>query len=168
MPHVLKTALMGADADKNVPVTIWMHRGHTPYVSKKDFDEIYWPTLRPVIEEIFKAGHQVLLYAEGNWEDGMEVFRQLPAGSVIFHVDQTDILKARDTLGDKFALSGGVQNDILAFGTTEDVEKRCKYILNNVARDCGYIMDASMLIMDDARIEKCTGDGGLHIGTRDI
>ncbi len=153
MPHVLATALAGADRDENVPVTIWMHRGHTPYVAKRDFEEIYWPTLRPVIEEIYKAGHQVLLYAEGNWDDEMEAFRELPDKSVIFHVDGTDILKARDTLGGKFALSGGVQNDLLAFGTPEDVADRCRFILENVAGACGYIMDASMLIMDDAKIE---------------
>ncbi len=153
MPHVLKTALNGADPDRNVPVTIWMHRGHTPYVSKRDFEEIYWETLRPVMEEIFKAGHQVLLYAEGNWDDGLEVFRQLPDASVIFHVDGTDIIKARDTLGGKFALSGGVHNELLAFGTKEDIEKRCKFILDNVANHCGYIMDAGMLIMDDAKTE---------------
>lgn len=153
MPHCLRVALGGADPAGQVPVTIWMHRGHTPYVFRKDFSEIYWATLKPILEEIWRAGHQTLLYAEGNWNDGLEVFRELPAGSVIFHVDGTDIIRARDVLGGKFALSGGVGNDILAMGTVEDVQKRCRFILENVASECGYIMDASMLIMDDAKAE---------------
>jgi hypothetical protein len=67
-PHLLKSALGGADPEKLVPVTIWMHRGGVPFVSGEIFRDIYWATLKPIVEEIWAAGHQVLFYAEGNWD----------------------------------------------------------------------------------------------------
>ena len=35
MPHLLHVALSGADPEKNVPITIWMHRGCVPFISKE-------------------------------------------------------------------------------------------------------------------------------------
>lgn len=153
MPHVLKCALAGADPTGQVPITIWMHRGCTPFVSPKVFREIYWATLRPVIEEIWAHGHQTLFYAEGDWDEHLADFAELPEGSIIYHVDRGDIFKAREVFGNRFCISGGVGNDILARGTTKDVENRCREIFEGVAKDGAYIMDASALIMDDAKTE---------------
>ncbi|MHC4624888.1 MAG: uroporphyrinogen decarboxylase/cobalamine-independent methonine synthase family protein, partial [Planctomycetota bacterium] len=68
MPHLTHVALSGADPEKNVPVGLWMHRGCVPFVSRRHFEKFYWPTLKPIIEEIWSHGHQVLFYAEGNWD----------------------------------------------------------------------------------------------------
>ena len=80
--------------DKIIPSIIWMHRGHVPFISMEDFNEIYWPTLKPIIEELWANGHQIILYAEGDWTPHLEAFAELPEKSVIFHIDKTDILKA--------------------------------------------------------------------------
>jgi len=92
MPHLTWVALSGADPDKNVPIAIWMHRGCVPFVSPEQFDRYYWATLKPIIEEIVSRGHQVLFYAEGNWHPHLRAFAELPPGSIIYHVDQDDIL----------------------------------------------------------------------------
>ena len=43
---------------------------------------------------------------------------------------------------EKFCISGGVPNDLLALGTPDDVRACCKKIIDGIARDGGYIMDA--------------------------
>ncbi|MHC4756201.1 MAG: uroporphyrinogen decarboxylase family protein, partial [Planctomycetota bacterium] len=121
MPHLLNVALSGADPDKNVPITIWMHRGCVPFVSRKHFDNIYWPTLKPIIEEIWANGHQVLFYAEGSWDAHLESFAELPDASIIYHVDNGDIFKAHKVLGHKFCISGGIPNYLLSYGTADEV-----------------------------------------------
>ena len=153
MPHLLNLVAGGADKEGNIPSIIWMHRGCVPFISRKDFDEIYWPTLKPIVEELWARGHQIILYAEGNWEHHLKAFAELPEKSIIFHCDKTDIFLANQVLGKKFCLSGGIPNDLLSFGTEEEVRAACKKVIDGVAQDGGYIMDASALIMNDARVE---------------
>jgi len=153
MPHLLHVALSGADPEKNVPITIWMHRGCVPFLSPQHFERIYWPTLRPIIEELWARGHQVLFYAEGDWNAHLHAFAELPAGSIIYHVDRADIFEVHKALGHKFCISGGIPNHLLACATPEEVRAYCKKVIDGVARDGGYIMDASAIIQDDAKIE---------------
>ncbi|MCX7826854.1 MAG: hypothetical protein N2689_15045, partial [Verrucomicrobiae bacterium] len=59
-PHLLHVALMGADPNKNVPVGLWMHRGCVPFISFEHFETIFWPTPKPIVEELWARGHQTL------------------------------------------------------------------------------------------------------------
>ena len=153
MPHLTHVALSGADPDKNVPIGFWMHRGCVPFFSKEHFDKFYWPTLKPIIEEIWSHGHQVLFYAEGDWCAHLNAFAELPDKSIVFHVDRTDIYEAHKTIGHKFCISGGVPNFLLSYGTPEQVREYCKKVIEAVAGDGGYIMDASAIVQNDAKVE---------------
>jgi len=153
MPHLFQVALSGADPEKNVPVAMWMHRTCVPFISPQHFQDIYWPTTKPILEELWNNGHQTLLYAEGNWDFHLSAFRELPAGSVIFHADRSNIFEAHRILGDRFCISGGIPNTLLSIGTPEEVRDYCKKVIDEVARDGGYIMDASAIIQNDARVE---------------
>jgi len=152
-PHLTHVALAGADPEKNVPIGFWMHRGCVPFVSPEQFEKYNWSTLKPIIEEIYRHGHQVLFYAEGNWDAHLQSFLELPAGSIVYHVDQGDIFKAHRTIGHKFCISGGVPNYLLGRGSPEEIRQICKKIIDGVAGDGGYIMDAGAIIQNDARIE---------------
>jgi len=153
MPHLLNVALSGADPAKNVPISIWMHRGCVPFVSMDHFKNLYWPTLKPIIEEIWSKGHQTLFYAEGKWGPHLESFAELPDGSIIFHVDQDDIFEVHKKIGHKFALSGGITNFLLSYGTPDEVRAHCKKVIDEVAQDGGYIMDASAIVQNDGSVE---------------
>jgi hypothetical protein len=153
MPHLGHIALSGLDPEHKIPIPIWMHRGCVPFVSHKIFNTIYWPTLKPIVDSIWARGNQVLFYAEGNWDAHLDTFAQLPAGSIIYHIDRGDVEKVHKALGHKFCLSGGIPNALLAFGTPEKVRERCKYVIDTAAGDGGYIMDASAIMQNDASIE---------------
>ena len=153
MPHLLHVALSGADPDKRVPIAIWMHRGCVPFISPEQFERLYWPTLKPIIEEIWRRGHQVLFYAEGRWGAHLDAFAELPEGSIVLHVDQDDIFEVHRAVGHRFALSGGIPNVLLSFGKPQEVRDRCKAVIDGVAREGGYIMDASAIMQNDTRTE---------------
>lgn len=153
MPHLTHVAISGADPNKNVPISIWMHRGCVPFVSKEHFDKIYWPTLKPIIEEIWAHGNQVLFYAEGDWNAHLNAFAELPDGSIVYHVDQGDIFEVHKTIGHKFCISGGIPNFLLSYGTPDEVRQYCKKVIDGVAGDGGYIMDASAIVQNDGKIE---------------
>ena len=153
MPHLLWVALSGTDPDKNVPIGFWMHRGCVPFISHKQFDKFYWPTLWPIIEAIWAQGHQVLFYAEGDWNAHLESFAELPDKSIVFHVDRADIFEAHKKIGHKFCIIGGIPNFLLAYGTPDEVRDYCKKVIDGVAADGGYIMDASAIVQNDAKVE---------------
>jgi hypothetical protein len=153
MPHLYHVARTSADPAKLVPIGYWMHRGGVPFVSFDIFKNIYWATVKPIIEELWADGHQTMFYAEGKWDHHLESFAELPDQSILYHVDQGDIFKAHKAFGHKFCLSGGVSNVTLALGTPDQIREQCKKIIDGVAQDGGYIMDASAIVQNDARVE---------------
>ncbi|MBI2433199.1 MAG: hypothetical protein HYV26_10035 [Candidatus Hydrogenedentes bacterium] len=152
-PHLMHIALTSADPEKQFPITIWMHRGCVPFISHEHFDSIYWPTLKPIIEELWSRGYQTLFYAEGDWNAHLHRFAELPDRSIIYHADRGDIFEIHRKLGHKFCISGGVPNTLLSYGTPDEVRACCKRIIDEVACDGGYIMDASAIIQNDAKVE---------------
>lgn len=153
MPHLYHVAQSTADPEHQVPIGYWMHRGCLPFVSEGQFESHYWPTVRPIIEELWRDGYQTLFYAEGDWTPHLQSFTDLPDRSIVFHMDRTDLFEAHRILGDHFCLSGGIPNTILSFQSPDDVRAYCKKVIDGVARDGGYIMDASAIMQNDTSIE---------------
>ena len=154
-PHMMFNALCGADPTKNVPISVWLHRGCAPFFSLKAFEEFYWPTARQIVEDIWDNGngHQILFYAEGDWNANLAFVQQLPDKCIIYHVDRADIFEVHEAVGDKFCLSGGVPNDLLTYGTPDEVRAHCKTVIERVAQNGGFIMDAGAIMQDDSKTE---------------
>ncbi len=122
-------------------------------MSDKAYERFYWPTLKQIIEEIWAEGHQILFYAEGDWDRNLKYTAQLPDNCIIYHVDRGDIFEVHKQVGHKFCLSGGIPNDLLTYGTPDQVREACKRVIDEVAQDGGYIMDAGAIIQQDASTE---------------
>jgi uroporphyrinogen-III decarboxylase len=153
MPHLYYIAKTTADPQKLVPIGYWMHRGGVPFVSPEIFRNVYWATVKPIIEELWAEGRQTLFYAEGRWDAHLETFAELPEQSIVYHVDQGDLFKAHRVLGHKFCLSGGIPNVLLAYGKPDEVRAYCRKVIEGVARDGGYIADAGAIVQNEAQIE---------------
>jgi hypothetical protein len=153
MPHLCHVALTTADPSGQVPVGFWMHRGCLPFVSAGQFESHYWPTLKPIIETLWANGHQTLFYAEGDWNRHLDAFAELPDASIVYHVDRGDIFEVHRKLGQKFCLSGGIPNFLLAYRSADEVREYAKKVIDGVAQDGGYIMDASAIMQTDTSIE---------------
>ena len=50
-------------------------------------------------------------------------------------------------------MSGGIPNTILSFQRPDDVRATCKKVIDGVAQEGGYIMDASAIMQNDTSIE---------------
>lgn len=171
MPHLCHVGLTTADPARQVPIGFWMHRGCVPFVSPATFNSHYWPTLKPIVEEFWKHGHQTLFYAEGKWRHHWNTFRELPERSLVYHCDQDDIFACHQALHDRFALSGGIPNVLLSYGSPDEVRAHCRRIIHEVATPGGYIMDASAIMQNDthpdnlhALTEVCLQEG-IYTGT---
>jgi uroporphyrinogen-III decarboxylase len=171
MPHLTHVGLSTADPEKQVPIGFWMHRGCVPFVTPSQFQSHYWPTLKPCIEEFWRHGHQTMFYAEGDWDYHLDDFATLPERSIVFHVDRGNIHTAHKKLHHRFAISGGVPNVLLSYGSPEEVRQHCKMIIQEIASEGGYIMDASAIMQNDTKIEnlkaltEATHEYGVYSGS---
>ncbi len=66
----------------------------------------------------------------------------------MYAFEATDLFKAKDVLGDRICIKGGVPISILAAGTPEDVSAYCKKIIDYVGRDGGFVLSTSTSVED--------------------
>jgi len=143
--HNIFFALATAGGDTTLPTFMPLNR--------KQWDNFYWPSLKAVIEALWAQGKRTLFYAEGNWTPYLESIAELPEKSIVFHVDQTDMAKAKEIMGGKFCLSGNVPNTLMAYGKPEEVKEYVKRLLDQYARDGGFIMDLAGVAQTDLKAE---------------
>lgn len=123
-----------------------LHRGSDGFMSLKQFEKFYWPTLKKAILHNISLGYVVAAFWEGIWDQRLEYLLDLPKGKVIFWCEKTDIFKAKQLLGNHMCIQGGVPPTLLEVGSTQEVEEHCKKLIATVGKGGGYIMGAGSAI----------------------
>ena len=129
-----------------------LHRGADGFMSVRQFEKFYWPTLKGLIQAIVDKGNRLVVIFEGDYTSKLEYLLDLPKGKIFAHIDNTDILKVKKILNHHMCISGNVPNSLLAAGTPEEVKNRCRQMIDVCAQDGGFIM-SSRGPVDDARPE---------------
>ena len=129
-----------------------LHRGADGFMSEAQFNKFYWPYLKRNVEAYIDAGIVPLLFAEGGYNSRLEIVQELPAKSVIWHLDQTDIFRANEILGDKACIMGNIPTSLLVTGSVDEVKSHCKKLIDVIGKDGGYIL-APGATADEAKIE---------------
>ena len=95
-----------------------------------------------------------VLFAEGGYNERLPVIADadLPAGSLIWWFDATDMEAARAALAGYACICGNVPGALLAVGTASQVEEYVSELLDAVAPDGGFILGTGSVI-DDAKPE---------------
>lgn len=153
VPHNMFYALATSGGDTLLPTFLPLHRGSYPFLNPKQWDTFYWPSLKKLLEELWAHGKRTLFYAEGNWTPYLEQIAELPAKSIVFHCDQTDIAKVKEVFGGRFCISGNVPNTLMAYGKPEEVREYVKRLLNDYAADGGFIIDTAGVMQTDVKVE---------------
>ncbi|MAE95746.1 MAG: hypothetical protein CL910_13905 [Deltaproteobacteria bacterium] len=134
-------------------VFIPLHWGLDGFMSGEQFEKFYWPSLRDLMVELIDAGMTPLILWEGDCESRLEVIGEIPAGKAIYFFERTDPFKAKAVLGDTVCLRGFVPASLLTTGKPSQVEDYCKRLIDGCAPGGGLIVDGSIGIPDDARVE---------------
>ena len=132
------------DEDYSGPPVIFipLHKGADGFMSGKQFETFYWPTLKRVIMAMVNDGIMPLLFAEGSYDTRLEIVKELPRGSVAWYFDKTDIAKAKKVLGDKACIIGNLSTSLLMTGTPEEVKEHCRQLIEACSKGGGYILAA--------------------------
>jgi uroporphyrinogen-III decarboxylase len=135
-------------------IAFWLHKGADSFMSGADFRTFYWPTLKAVMKGLVDQGIVPAMFAEGSYNKRLDVIAddELPAGSVLWMFDQTEMAAAKRALGGYACIAGNVSTALLALGTTGEVERYVTGLLEECAGDGGFYL-RNGAVLDDARAE---------------
>jgi uroporphyrinogen-III decarboxylase len=148
LPLMIENGVSGFKGSGNPRIFIPLHKGLDGFMSLEQFKRFFWPTLRALMVGLIDAGLTPCPFFEGDCTSRLEVIKDIPEGKAIYKFESTDLVKAKDILGDRVCIRGGIPISSLVAGTTEEIKARCKEIIRTIGRDGGFIMDASTGVDD--------------------
>jgi hypothetical protein len=131
---------------------IWLHKGSDNMISHEQYGKFYWPGLKRAIEALVEKGVTPVIYCEGDENQRLEFFQEVPKGKVIFHFSIVDMARAKEMLGDTACIMGNIPNSLMVSGTPDDIKAYCKTLIDTAGKNGGYIMDTASLL-DEAKPE---------------
>ncbi len=141
-PFMIKYGVASCKAAGHIMPFIPLHKGADGFMSNAQFEKFYWPTLRKVIIGLINEGLVPQLFAEGGYNQRLEIIGDLPKGKTVWWFDATDMARAKATVGKVACIAGNVPLDILCTGSTTDVEAYCKELMATAGKGGGFILSS--------------------------
>jgi hypothetical protein len=117
-----------------------LHKGDDTFMSDAQFAEFYWPTLRRLFLAMINEGLVPMPFAEGRYTNRLKQINDTPRSGVIWWFDQTDMKKAKETIGDICCIAGNVPASLMLTGTTAQVKECCRRLIEDCAPGGGFIL----------------------------
>ncbi|MFH1646174.1 MAG: uroporphyrinogen decarboxylase family protein [Chloroflexota bacterium] len=136
----IDAALASANASRGLMVFFPLHKGADGWMSQKQFETFYWPSLKKVVNALVNEGVIASLFAEGSYETRLDSVNEFPRGAVAWMFDKTDMAKAKKALGDKCCISGNVPTSMLVTGQPAEVKAYCRKLIETCGKGGGYIL----------------------------
>jgi hypothetical protein len=128
------------NAQKGFLASFPLHKGDDTFMSRKQFEKFYWPSLKKVIDALIEEGISVHLFAEGKYNDRLEYIGDFPKGWVTWQFDQTDMANAKKMIGDTCCIVGNVPASTVITGTVKEVKESCRRLIETCAPGGGYVL----------------------------
>jgi uroporphyrinogen-III decarboxylase len=142
----IKTAI------KNFPMTncplcmMPLHKGDDTFMSDKQFEKFYWPSLHKVFLAMIEEGLVPMPFAEGKYNSRLKLITDTPKTGVVWYFDQTDMAQAKKMLGNTSCIVGNVPASIMMTGTSKQVKDNCRNLIEDCAPGGGYILSGGASI----------------------
>ncbi|MBN1191194.1 MAG: hypothetical protein JXA46_15665 [Dehalococcoidales bacterium] len=151
--EVTTTSILSqARASQGLVVMLPLHKGADGWMSQKQFDTFYFPSLKKMMDALIADGLIVTLFAEGSFNTRLESINVFPRGTVCWYFDQTDMVKAKEVLGDRCCIQGNVPASLITTGSPGDVKECCRKLIKDCGKGGGYIMAAGC-VAENPRLE---------------
>ena len=121
-------------------VSFPLHKGDDTFMSRKQFEKFYWPSLKKVMDALIDEGIMVSLFAEGRYNQRLEYIGDFPRGWVKWMFDQTDMANAKKMVGNTCCISGNVPASLMITGTPKEVRECCRKLIETCAPGGGYVL----------------------------
>jgi uroporphyrinogen-III decarboxylase len=148
----ISTVLKSPNIERLTTVMYPLHKGADGWMSQKQFDTFYWPSLKKVMNAFINEGLIQVMFAEGSFNTRLAHIDEFPKGSVVWYFDRTDMSLAKKILGKKYCLQGNVPSSMIVTGHPKDVKEYCRQLIEEVGKGGGFILSAGS-VSDNPKLE---------------
>lgn len=129
---------------------ICLERVSATFLSPKNFEDLVLPNLLTMVKDNVKRGLTTMFHLDTDWTPFFHYFLEFPkSGKYILHIEDSDIFKAKEMLGDRFCLMGNIQTKLLRFGTEKQIKDYTMKLIDGCAEGGGYMMAEGCEIAPD-------------------
>jgi uroporphyrinogen-III decarboxylase len=136
----IRQTVAAANASRAFMAVFPLHKGADGFMSPKQFETFYWPSLKKVIQGLVREGIRAELFAEGTYTSRLETVNEFAKGEVCWLFDRTDMAAAKRILGATCCISGNVPSSLMVTGTPKDVKEYCRKLIEVCAPGGGFIL----------------------------
>jgi hypothetical protein len=141
VPVAIDWALRRPSGPATPVVFLPLHKGADGFMSDEQFRKFYWPTLRAVLMGLIEEGCIPYCFAEGRYASRLEAIMDLPKGKTMWLFDQTDMAKAKETIGTVACIEGNVPLSLLYAGTAEETAAYSRNLIDTAGKGGGFILN---------------------------
>jgi hypothetical protein len=149
---IVHSILHNPAISKALTITFPLHKGADGWMSAKQYETLYWPSLKKVMDALINEGLIPLMFAEGSYNSRLEIVSDFPKGTVVWWFDQTDMAKAKKVLGSKFCIQGNVPSSMIVTASYSEVKECCRKLIEDCGKGGGYILGAGC-VADNPKLE---------------
>jgi len=141
----IKNTLNTVDAFGAVCVGLPLHKGDDVFMSDKQFEKFYWPSLKKILMAFINEGLMVNPVAEGKYERRLEAITDMPRGWVHWTFDETDMGRAKKIVGKNQCISGIIPYSMMLTKSTEELRDYVRRRIEICADGGGFILSGHAL-----------------------
>jgi uroporphyrinogen-III decarboxylase len=139
-PIVIKHGIESCNNTGAVTMHFPLHKGDDVFMSDKQFEKFYWPTLKKYCDALIAEGIMPNLFAEGKYSRRLEHIHDFPKGWVHWIFDQTDMAKAKQIVGPVCSMSGNIPTSVMVTAKPKEVKEYCRKLIETCAPGGGYML----------------------------
>lgn len=139
-PIIIDRTVRAADMSKSPVAIFTLHKGPGGFMSNKQFERFYWPSFRKVMMGLIEEGLVPMAFAEGDYMPRLEIIKDMPRGTVIWHFESVDMATAKKIVGKYACIAGNLPASVLCTGNPAQVKERCRELIETCAPGGGYIL----------------------------
>jgi uroporphyrinogen-III decarboxylase len=136
----IRQTIAAANASKAISAVFPLHKGADGFMSPKQFEKFYWPSLKKVVDALVNEGIRPELFAEGSYTSRLETVNEFPKGAVSWLFDKTDMALAKKIVGKTCCISGNVPSSLMVTGGPKEVKEYCRKLIEVCAPGGGFIL----------------------------
>ena len=140
VPIAVDESVRMANVSGSPIIFIPLHKGTGGFMSNKQFETFSLAHLQEGHDGAHRRGARSLAFAEGNYTERLEIIKDMPRGTVVWHFETIDMGLAKKVLGDNACIAGNLPASILCTGTPQQVKERCRKLIETCAPGGGYIL----------------------------
>jgi hypothetical protein len=143
IPMTIEMGLKNANTDICPVIFIPLHKGADTFMSNKQFEKFYWPSLHKLMLGLYNEGLVPFPLAESTYDSRLEIISDMPEASTVWWFELSDMKRAKAIVGKKNCIGGGVPTSLLSAGTKQEIEDCVKQLVRDCGKGGGYLMSVS-------------------------